>query len=98
MIQQSESILSLSILFLSFSPSSGYISILLTFDTRWIWKSMPAVPTLVQIDAVTTLSILYVSMVRSMSLFVGRLLLAHYVLLVLNTFLILPSMNDQIAM
>jgi hypothetical protein len=31
--------------------------------TRWIWQSMLAVPTLVHVDAVTKLSILYISMV-----------------------------------
>jgi hypothetical protein len=59
-LETRKSILSLSTLFLSFPPSSGYISKMPTSATRWIWQSMPAVPTLCQLNAVTKLSILYI--------------------------------------
>jgi hypothetical protein len=51
-----QSIISVSILFPSFSPSSGYISILPISTTRWIWQSMLAGPSLVQVYDVTNLA------------------------------------------
>jgi hypothetical protein len=53
----------LSILFLSFSLSSGYISVMPTYATRWICQfNAGHIPTLVQVDAGVMLSILYISM------------------------------------
>jgi hypothetical protein len=58
-LKTSQSIISLSTLFLSFSPSGGYISIMLISDTRWIWQSMQVVPTLVQIYMLSPIYLQY---------------------------------------